>query len=50
MSRIGTPTDNPIIESKNGGLKKEMYIDFNQEDYETVEDYIYMQLYMTIII
>ena len=41
MSRIGTPTDNPIIESKNGWLKKEMFIDFNQEDYETVEDYIY---------
>ena len=40
MSRIGTPTDNPIIESKNGWLKKEMYIDFNQEDYETVYDYI----------
>ena len=40
MSRIGTPTDNPIIESKNGWLKKEMYIDFNQDDYETVEDYI----------
>lgn len=40
MSRIGTPTDNPIIESKNGWLKKEMYIDFNQDDYETVEEYI----------
>ena len=40
MSRIGTPTDNPIIESKNGWLKKEMYIDFNQEDFDTVEDYI----------
>ena len=40
MSRIATPTDNPIIESKNGWLKKEMYLDFNQEDYETVEDYI----------
>jgi transposase InsO family protein len=40
MSRIGTPTDNPIIESKNGWLKKEMYIDFNQNNYETVQDYI----------
>ena len=40
MSRMGTPTDNPIIESKNGWLKKEMYIDFNQDDYDTVEDYI----------
>ena len=40
MSRIATPTDNPIIESKNGWLKKEMYLDFNQDDYETVEEYI----------
>ena len=40
MSRIATPTYNPIIESKNGWLKKEMYMDFNQDDYETVEDYI----------
>ena len=32
MSLIATPTDNPIIESKNGWLKKEMYIDFNQDD------------------
>lgn len=40
MSRIGTPTDNPIIESKNGWLKKEMYIDFNQNNYNNVEDYI----------
>ena len=45
MSRIGTPTDNPIIESKNGWLKKEMYIDFNQNDYETVEDYINAIIY-----
>ena len=42
MSRIGTPTDNPIIESKNGWLKKEMYVDFNQDDYETV-DYNYLR-------
>ena len=40
MSRIGTPTDNPIIEAKNGWLKKEMYIDFKQENYENVYDYI----------
>lgn len=31
MSKAGTPTDNPIIESLNGWLKKEMYIDFNQD-------------------
>ncbi len=40
MSRAGTPTDNPIIESKNGWLKKEMQIDFQEENYETVDDYI----------
>ena len=40
MSRIGTPTDNPIIESLNGWLKKEMLIDFNQNDYDNVEKFI----------
>lgn len=38
MSRIATPTDNPIIESKNGWLKKEMYFD-------TVDDYINAIIY-----
>lgn len=45
MSRRGTPTDNPIIESKNGWLKKEIYIDFKQDDYESVEDYINAIIY-----
>ena len=40
MSRVGTPTDNPVIESKNGWLKKEMYIDFNINDYNTVQEFI----------
>ena len=40
MSRSGTPTDNPIIESKNGWLKKEMYIDFDINNYNTVQDFI----------
>jgi len=40
MSRIATPTDNPVIESKNGWFKKEIYIDFNQDDYDNVNDYI----------
>ena len=40
MSRIGTPTDNPVIESKNGWLKKEMYIDFDINNYTTVQDFI----------
>lgn len=45
MSRAGTPTDNPIIESKNGWLKKEMYLDFKQDDYKTVDDYINTIIY-----
>ena len=45
MLRIATPTDNPIIESKNGWLKKEMYLDFNQDDYDTVDDYINAIIY-----
>lgn len=40
ISRIATPTDNPIIESKSGWLKKEMSIDFNQDYFENVEEYI----------
>ncbi len=40
MSRAGTPTDNPVIESKNGWLKKEMYIDFDINNYNTVEEFI----------
>ena len=40
MSRVGTPTDNPIIESINGWLKKEMYIDFDINNYTTVYEFI----------
>lgn len=40
MSRAGTPTDNPVIESKNGWLKKEMYIDFDITNYNTVQEFI----------
>ena len=29
MSRVATPTDNPIIESINGWIKEELYIDFD---------------------
>ena len=28
MSRGGTPTDNPIIESLNGWMKNELFLDF----------------------
>lgn len=40
MSRAGTPTDNPVIESKNGWLKNEMYIDFDINKYNTVQEFI----------
>ncbi len=40
MSRAGTPTDNPVIESKNGWLKKEIYIDFDINNYNTVQEFI----------
>lgn len=40
MSRIATPTDNPLIEAKNGWLKQEIKVDFNQMAYDTVEEYI----------
>ena len=40
MSRAGTPTDNPVIESKNGWLKKEMYIDFDINNYNTIQEFI----------
>ena len=39
-SRTGTPTDNPVIESKNGWIKKEMYIDFDTNNYNTVQEFI----------
>ena len=40
MSRAGTPTDNPVIESKNGWIKKEMHIDFDKNNYTTVQEFI----------
>lgn len=40
MSRAGTPTDNPIIESLNGWIKEEMKIDFNLCDAQNVPLFI----------
>ncbi len=40
MSLAGIPTDSPVIESKNGWLKKEMYIDFDIKNYNTVQEFI----------
>ena len=45
MSRAGTPTDNPIIESLNGWMKDELYIDYNLKSsddvHKTMKEYIY---------
>lgn len=45
MSRVGTPTDNPIIESINGWIKDEMAVDFRfwEEDdiFEFVDRYVH---------
>ena len=40
ISWAGTPTDNPVIGSENGWLTKEMYIDFNTNNYKTFQIYI----------
>ncbi|MBQ6999185.1 MAG: IS3 family transposase [Clostridia bacterium] len=40
MSRAGTPTDNPIIESLNGWIKEEVKIDFNLKDAEDIPSFI----------
>lgn len=40
MSRVGTPTDNPIIESINGWIKGEIYSERWHELYDTAEEMI----------
>ena len=40
MKGAGTPTDNPVIEFKNDWIKKEMYIDFDINNYNTVQEVI----------
>ena len=40
MKGDGTPTDNPVIESKNGWIKKEMHIDFDKNNYNTVQEFV----------
>lgn len=37
MSRVGTPTDNPIIESLNGWIKEELEQDFALKESENLE-------------
>ena len=40
MSRAGTPTDNPIIESLNGWIKQEMKIDFDLKSTDNIPLFI----------
>lgn len=40
MSRVGTPTDNPIIESINGWIKEEMRIDFACWKEDNIFDFV----------
>lgn len=44
MSRAGTPTDNPIIESLNGWIKAEMACDFNYQQIDEFE--LFMDWYV----
>ena len=45
MSKVGTPTDNAIIEALNGWIKEELYLDFGLETAEDVpkllDEYVY---------
>jgi transposase InsO family protein len=47
MSRAGTPTDNPIIESINGWIKEEMRIDFAYWKEDNIFDFVnrYVEYY-----
>lgn len=49
MSRVGTPTDNPIIEAINGWVKEELYKDFKLRYCEDIETLIteYIDYYNT---
>ena len=40
MSRVGTPTDNPVIESVNGWIKAQIHSDYRINDYDRIEDFI----------
>ena len=49
MSRVGTPTDNPINESLNGWIKEELFIDFNikqsKDIKQTIDEYVHYYNY-----
>lgn len=40
MSRVGTPTDNPVIESVNGWIKEEMRVDFKYWLYDDLQEFL----------
>jgi transposase InsO family protein len=40
MSRVGTPTDNPIIKSINGWIKCEMKTDFNYQERDNIYEFV----------
>ncbi len=44
MSRAGTPVDNGLIESLNGWIKQELYLDFDLYNvknlFKIIDDYI----------
>ena len=40
MSRAGTPTDNPIIESMNGWIKAQIKCDYRINDYPNIKEFI----------
>ena len=45
MSRVGTPTDNPIIEALNGWIKEELYVDFGIETSTNVPELLDRYVY-----
>ena len=40
MSRVLTPTDNPVIESMNGWIKAQIKCDYNINEYDSIYDFI----------
>ena len=45
MSKAGTPTDNPIIESLNGWIKSEIYLDYHPATYDNIEEFFEEYIY-----
>lgn len=45
MSRAGTPTDNPKMESINGWIKDEIINDWNIDEYASFDDFINAYIY-----